>query len=228
MNRIAAPMSRPASLNSGRSAAGLSSTARVATGINSPNDSTTRASTALVSSPLKGASSISLASACQTAAVSSAIRSQAFSSAPPGSGAAKADLPVALSVPRCLSSPMSQCLSRWLLPPAGRLRCGGLYVSEVMRLRGIAVASQRDYAHAGDMPSLDRSRNLWPQIADDLRRRLRAGEWKPGERFPGTVALAAEYGTAQATTQKALVALRAEGWLRLEVGRGSYVADPLP
>ncbi|MFF3359571.1 hypothetical protein ACFYWN_45025 [Streptomyces sp. NPDC002917] len=32
-------------------------------------------------------------------------------------------------------------------------------------------------------------------------------EWPPGERFPGTVALAAEYGVAQATTQKAVVAL---------------------
>ncbi|GAB2445104.1 GntR family transcriptional regulator [Streptomyces incanus] len=78
------------------------------------------------------------------------------------------------------------------------------------------------------MPDLDRSQNLWPQILTDLRRRLRAGEWTPGERFPGTVTLAAEYGTAQATTQKAVVALRAEGWLRLEVGQGNYVADPLP
>lgn len=76
------------------------------------------------------------------------------------------------------------------------------------------------------MVDLDRSRNLWPQIADDLRRRLREGEWAPGERFPGTVALAAEYGVAQATTQKALVALREEGLLRLVVGQGSFVAEP--
>ncbi|WRZ90020.1 GntR family transcriptional regulator [Streptomyces sp. NBC_01007] len=76
------------------------------------------------------------------------------------------------------------------------------------------------------MADLDRSQNLWPQIAEDLRARLRAGEWTPGERFPGTVALAAEYGVAQATTQKALVALRAEGLLRLEVGQGSFVAEP--
>ncbi|MCX2925421.1 GntR family transcriptional regulator [Streptomyces sp. NEAU-W12] len=78
------------------------------------------------------------------------------------------------------------------------------------------------------MPDLDRSRNLWPQILTDLRRRLHAGEWAPGERFPGAVTLAAEYGTAQATTQKAVVALCAEGWLRLEVGQGNYAADPLP
>ncbi|MEU2923369.1 GntR family transcriptional regulator [Streptomyces sp. NPDC001273] len=97
-----------------------------------------------------------------------------------------------------------------------------------MRLRVSAVAELRDNAQAGRMSDLDRSRNLWPQIADDLRRRLRAGEWAPGERFPGTVALAAEYGTAQATTQKAVVALRADGWLRLEVGQGNYVTDTPP
>ncbi|MFD3623238.1 GntR family transcriptional regulator [Streptomyces sp. NPDC058698] len=73
------------------------------------------------------------------------------------------------------------------------------------------------------MPDLDRSRNLWPQIADDLRKRLRAGE-----RFPGTVALAAHYGVAQATTQKAVVALRSEGWLRLEVGQGNFVSEAQP
>ncbi|WP_369157945.1 GntR family transcriptional regulator [Streptomyces sp. R02] len=78
------------------------------------------------------------------------------------------------------------------------------------------------------MPDLDRSRNLWPQIADDLRKRLRAGEWAPGERFPGTVALAAHYGVAQATTQKAVVALRSEGWLRLEVGQGNFVSEAKP
>lgn len=94
-----------------------------------------------------------------------------------------------------------------------------------MRLCVSAVAGSRESAHARCM-DLDRSRNLWPQVHADLLRRLRAGEWAPGERFPGTVALAAEYGTAQATTQKAVVALRAEGWLRLEVGQGNYVLGP--
>ncbi|GAA3804530.1 winged helix-turn-helix domain-containing protein [Streptomyces chiangmaiensis] len=70
---------------------------------------------------------------------------------------------------------------------------------------------------------LDRARPVWPQIADDLRRRLDAGEWKAGERFPGTVALAAEYEVTQSTTQKAVVALREEGRLRTVLGAGSYV-----
>jgi GntR family transcriptional regulator len=70
---------------------------------------------------------------------------------------------------------------------------------------------------------LDRSVPVWPQIADDLRRRLDAREWKSGERFPGTVTLAAEYGVTQSTIQKAVVQLREEGRLRTVLGAGSYV-----
>lgn len=71
--------------------------------------------------------------------------------------------------------------------------------------------------------NLDRSVPVWPQIADDLRRRLDAGEWKSGQRFPGTVTLAAEYEVTQSTIQKAVVQLREEGRLRTVLGAGSYV-----
>lgn len=73
---------------------------------------------------------------------------------------------------------------------------------------------------------LDRSVPVWPQIADDLSRRLDAGEWQTGDRFPGTVTLAAEYSVAQSSVQKAVVALRGEGRLRTVLGAGSYVTDP--
>ncbi|MFH9571613.1 GntR family transcriptional regulator [Streptomyces sp. NPDC017454] len=71
--------------------------------------------------------------------------------------------------------------------------------------------------------NLDRAVPVWPQVAADLRRRLDAGEWQPGERFPGTVTLAAECGVTQSTVQKAVVALREEGRLRTVLGAGSYV-----
>ena len=74
--------------------------------------------------------------------------------------------------------------------------------------------------------NLDRSVPVWPQIAADLRRRLDAGEWGPGERFPGTVTLAAEYEVAQSSIQKAVVRLREEGRLRTVLGAGSYVTGP--
>lgn len=70
---------------------------------------------------------------------------------------------------------------------------------------------------------LDRSRPVWPQVADELRRRLDAGIYPPGERFPGVVTLAAELDVAPSTVQKAVAELRREGRLRTVLGRGSYV-----
>ncbi|MDX3056675.1 GntR family transcriptional regulator [Streptomyces sp. NE06-03E] len=70
---------------------------------------------------------------------------------------------------------------------------------------------------------LDRSQRVWPQIADELRRRLDAGQYPAGSRFPGTVDLAAEFDVAQSTVQKAVVALRSEGRLRTVLGQGSFV-----
>lgn len=73
--------------------------------------------------------------------------------------------------------------------------------------------------------NLDRSVPVWPQLADELRQRLDAGKYKPGERFPGTVDIAAEFNVSQSTAQKAVVALRKEGRLYTILGQGSFVAD---
>ncbi|MEU6702917.1 winged helix-turn-helix domain-containing protein [Streptomyces wuyuanensis] len=72
--------------------------------------------------------------------------------------------------------------------------------------------------------NLDRSVPVWPQVADDLRRRLDAKEWGPDDRFPGTVDIAAEYDVSQSTAQKAVAALRSEGRLYTILGKGSFVA----
>ncbi|MCP9945720.1 winged helix-turn-helix domain-containing protein [Streptomyces somaliensis] len=71
--------------------------------------------------------------------------------------------------------------------------------------------------------NLDRSVPVWPQVAEELRRRLDAGMYKPGERFPGTVDIAVEFEVSQSTAQKAVVALRAEGRLYTVLGQGSFV-----
>ncbi|AWI32960.1 GntR family transcriptional regulator [Streptomyces tirandamycinicus] len=73
--------------------------------------------------------------------------------------------------------------------------------------------------------NLDRSVPVWPQVADDLRRRLDAGEWGPGDRFPGTVDIAAQYDVSQSTAQKAVAAIRSEGRLRTVLGQGSFVCE---
>ena len=56
-----------------------------------------------------------------------------------------------------------------------------------------------------------------------LRRRLDAGKYKPGDRFPGTVDIAAEFDVSQSTAQKAVAALRSEGRLYTVLGQGSFV-----
>ena len=71
---------------------------------------------------------------------------------------------------------------------------------------------------------LDRSVPVWPQVADELRRRLDAGQYAPGARFPAVVELATELDVAPSTVQKAVATLREEGRLYTVLGQGSFVA----
>jgi len=64
---------------------------------------------------------------------------------------------------------------------------------------------------------------VWPQVAAELRRRLDAGVYPPGGRFPGVVTLAAELDVAPSTVQKAVAELRREGRLVTRLGQGSFV-----
>ncbi|MDX2626491.1 GntR family transcriptional regulator [Streptomyces scabiei] len=50
-----------------------------------------------------------------------------------------------------------------------------------------------------------------------------AGEWSSGDKFPGTVALSAEYDISQSTAVRAVAVLVGEGRLRKEIPRGFYV-----
>ncbi|WP_405896052.1 winged helix-turn-helix domain-containing protein [Streptomyces sp. NBC_00104] len=72
---------------------------------------------------------------------------------------------------------------------------------------------------------LNRGKPVWPRIADEFRRRIDVGTYAPGSRFPAVVDLAAEFGVAASTVQKAVASLRAEGRLRTLLGQGSFVAD---
>ncbi|MGD6762243.1 GntR family transcriptional regulator [Streptomyces sp. BH097] len=71
---------------------------------------------------------------------------------------------------------------------------------------------------------LDRGKPVWPQVAAELRRRLDAGQYPAGQRFPAVVELAAELDVAPSTVQKAVAALREEGRLYTILGQGSFVS----
>jgi AcrR family transcriptional regulator len=68
----------------------------------------------------------------------------------------------------------------------------------------------------------------YQRIAADLRRRIAAGELRPGDRVPSTRQLTIRWGVALATATKALTVLRQEGLVRAVPRVGTVVAEPAP
>src|SRR5689334_7918812 len=66
------------------------------------------------------------------------------------------------------------------------------------------------------------------EIADDLRRRLQAGEWVPGDTIPRAEDLAEEYQAARGTVAEAIKILEIEGLLQSVQRRGTVVLEPRP
>lgn len=62
---------------------------------------------------------------------------------------------------------------------------------------------------------------LWAQVSADLRRRCLAGDFAAG--VPGELVLVEEYGVSRHTVREALRALRDEGVISSQRGRGSVV-----
>ena len=61
------------------------------------------------------------------------------------------------------------------------------------------------------------------QIADQLRARIRHGDWAAGERLPSIPAIAEMFGVAKQTVQRSIDQLRVEGVLITKPGSGTYV-----
>ena len=68
----------------------------------------------------------------------------------------------------------------------------------------------------------------YQRIVADLRRRIAAGELRPGDRVPSTRQLTIRWGVALATATKALTTLRQEGLVRAVPRVGTIVAEPAP
>lgn len=69
----------------------------------------------------------------------------------------------------------------------------------------------------------DSTRPRWEQIRDVLVGRIADGTYAVGDRVPSVVDLQSEFGVASTTANKALRALRADGWTRTQPGMGSFV-----
>ncbi len=81
--------------------------------------------------------------------------------------------------------------------------------------RSSNVASQRID------PERFRTRADW--VSADLRRRLSAGEWAPGERLPTEQTLSGDYQASRATIRTALRDLDGQGLIAARRGSGTYV-----
>jgi DNA-binding GntR family transcriptional regulator len=66
------------------------------------------------------------------------------------------------------------------------------------------------------------------QLADDLRTRIRSGEYAPGAQVPSKAVLMTTRNLSLGTVNKAIDILVGEGLLFTEQGSGTFVCDPLP
>ncbi len=66
---------------------------------------------------------------------------------------------------------------------------------------------------------------LWRQIASQLQQAIGAGSYAPGARLPTEAELSQHFGVNRHTVRRALEELSRDGLVRVEQGRGSFVAE---
>lgn len=67
---------------------------------------------------------------------------------------------------------------------------------------------------------------VWRQISDELRAEIRAGRWPAETRLPPEAELSVRFAVNRHTVRRALAALAAEGLVRSDQGRGTFVQPP--
>ncbi len=66
---------------------------------------------------------------------------------------------------------------------------------------------------------------LWRQIASQVEREITAAGRSPGERLPTEAELSARFGVNRHTIRRAMESLETRGLIRIEQGRGSFIAE---
>jgi len=67
--------------------------------------------------------------------------------------------------------------------------------------------------------------SLWHQIRAALQSEITGGVWQPGDRLPTEQILARRFAVNRHTVRRAVAALVADGMLRVEQGRGTFVQE---
>lgn len=66
------------------------------------------------------------------------------------------------------------------------------------------------------------------RIAEEIKAKIRSGEYQPGQLLPSRPALAAEFGCSVEPVIRAQEDLEREGWIEIHHGKGVYVAESPP
>lgn len=78
------------------------------------------------------------------------------------------------------------------------------------------------------MNKMSKAKPLYLQLSDNLRDRIRQGEWQVGDRLPSFTEIQKEHGAAIATIQKVYDVLEREGLVERRARSGTYVSNPAP
>lgn len=71
-------------------------------------------------------------------------------------------------------------------------------------------------------------RSLYLQLADAILYHIKQGEFRSGQKLPGTRDVAAILGMNRITVAKAYDELQMQGWLESHIGRGTFVSTHIP
>src|SRR6266704_648961 len=63
----------------------------------------------------------------------------------------------------------------------------------------------------------------YAQVVTEIKRRIERGEYPPGSPLPSQHPLVTEFGLSRPTIVRALSALRQDGWIDTQQGKGSFV-----
>jgi DNA-binding GntR family transcriptional regulator len=88
-----------------------------------------------------------------------------------------------------------------------------------------AVRSRRAITDGNDLGVPRGPERPFEIVAADLRRRIVADEWQPGEALPTVAALAEHYGVSKATVTRVLRILADEGLVRVVPRWGTFRAE---
>ena len=69
-------------------------------------------------------------------------------------------------------------------------------------------------------------KKVWEEVADKIQALIVDGYWEQGERLPGELELASQFGISRSTLREALRQLSSIGLIEIRHGEGNYVSYP--